>query len=107
MSGKSTKRVKEQVVVYMDEDDVQLLDDVVRKTGLSKTELFRRGLRQLAGSVLPERRPGSGFAYLIATAERDDFPADASERLDEYLYRSVSRTRRTKTTKRKRARVRR
>ena len=50
--------------------DVQLLDAVVRKTGLSKTELFRRGLRQLAGSVLPERRPGSAYAAGAAAAVR-------------------------------------
>lgn len=87
MPGKSgAKRVREQVVVYMDAADRSLLEDVVTKSGLSKTEIFRRGLRHIAGELLAERKPGSAFDYLIANATEDEFPSDMSERHDDYLY---------------------
>lgn len=87
MAGRESdvKRVREQVVVYMDASDRDLLEEVSRKSGLSKTEVFRRGLRQIAGELLTEGRPGSGFEYLIATATDGDSPPDMSERHDEYL----------------------
>lgn len=100
--------MREQVVVYLDQADAALLDLVASKTHLPKTELFRRGLRQLAGELLPERRAGSGFEYLVSNAVEDDFPADASERLDEYLYGSVrpGKSGGSGGKKRKRARLR-
>jgi hypothetical protein len=82
----AAKKLREQVVVYLDHADGELLEEVAKKTGLAKTEVFRRGLKQIAGQVLPGRRIGSAFEYLINNAAKDDFPADASERLDDYLY---------------------
>jgi hypothetical protein len=109
MSRKEPGKVPEQVVVYMDESDRNLLEEVVKKTGLSRTELFRRGLRQIAGQVLPGRRPGGAFEYLIANARNDGFPADVSERHDFYLYGGgydAVLERRAATPKKKRARIR-
>ena len=86
MTGKP-KRVCEQAVVYLDSHDSALLRQMADKTGLPKTELFRRGLRRLAEEALPERRAGLAFAHLVATATDDDaFPPDLSERHDDYLY---------------------
>jgi len=86
MAGKKPQRVREQVVVYLDGRDRALLDQMVAKTGLPKTELFRRGLRHLANETLVEKKPGWSLDYLVATASDQPFPPDGSERLDYYLY---------------------
>jgi hypothetical protein len=83
--GKS-RRVREQVVVYLDARDRALLEQMTEKTGLPKTELFRRGLRRLADETLSENRPGSSLRYLVATAREDALPSDVAERADYYLY---------------------
>ncbi|HEV8597841.1 MAG TPA: hypothetical protein VGQ69_00610 [Gemmatimonadales bacterium] len=102
---KRSQRVREQVVVYLDARDRELLDKMTAKTGLPKTELFRRGLRRLADEALGENRPGSSLRYLVSTAGVDQFPPDVSERADHYLYGSGYEAR-LKQTKRKRARPR-
>jgi hypothetical protein len=86
MSARRADRVKEQVVVYLDSRDRKLLEEMAERTGLARTELFRRGLRRLAEEMLSERAPGSSLAHLIATARDDDLPPDVAERHDEYLY---------------------
>ena len=91
MAGKP-KRIREQAVVYLDARDSALLQQMADKTGLAKTELFRRGLRRLAEETLPGRRAGSSFAHLIATAADDAFPPDVAERHDHYLYDGGYRT---------------
>jgi len=102
MATKKSKRAREQVVVYLDARDRTLLEQMAGKTGLARTELFRRGLRRLALETLAEHRPGSSLGYLIATAADDDFPADVAARHDHYLYGGGYRRRRP----RKRARPR-
>jgi hypothetical protein len=79
------KRVREQVVVYLDSRDRTLLDELVETTGLPKTELFRRGLRRLALELGGEKKPGASLRYLISTAADDDFPPDVAEHADDYL----------------------
>lgn len=86
MVTRKPKRVREQVVVYLDARDHALLEQMAEKTGLARTELFRRGLRRLAVETLTETKPGSSLGYLIATATDDDFPADVAARHDDYLY---------------------
>ncbi|HEY6826423.1 MAG TPA: hypothetical protein VI259_06185 [Gemmatimonadaceae bacterium] len=86
MSG-SPKRVREQAVVYLSERDRSLLDDLAEKTGLSRTELFRRGLWALAAQIGVTEQPGSSIDYLVSTASQDDAgPPDLAERADDYLY---------------------
>jgi hypothetical protein len=80
------KRVREQTVVYLDARDNALLQTMAERTGLAKTELFRRALRRFAEETLPERKAGSSLAHLIATAAGDAFPRDVAERHDHYLY---------------------
>lgn len=84
-TGKA-KREREQVVVYLDARDRALLQEMTERTGLPKTELFRRGLRRLADETLSEKKPGSSLRYLIETAADDEFPPDIAERADDYLY---------------------
>ena len=86
MSGKPKRRVREAVMVYLDSRDRALLERIVEKTGLSRTELLRRGLWQIAGRELGDAKPGSAFEYLVETASDEDVPADLSARADHYLY---------------------
>lgn len=84
--AKTTKRVREQAVVYLGRRDRALLDDLTNQTGLSRTELFRRGLWALASQLGVGQKPGSAFEYLIAAADQWDAPADFAERSDDYMY---------------------
>jgi hypothetical protein len=106
MSGKRPARVREQVVVYLEPRDRALLDEMAEKTGLARTELFRRGLRRLADETLSGRKRGASLRYLVATAGDDEFPADVSARPDDYLYGGEYGKRPSSRGKRKRARVR-
>lgn len=84
--SKKPKRVREQVVAYLEPRDRALLEDLAEQTGLSRTELLRRGLWSLAAQGLAKQQPGSAFEHLIATAEGTTGPADLSERADHYLF---------------------
>lgn len=86
------KRVREQVVVYLDPRDRALLEEMAEKTGLAKTELFRRGLRRLADETLKENRSGSSLRYLVSTTGDDTFPPDVAERADHYLYGAATKS---------------
>ncbi len=79
------KKVREQAVVYLSDRDRALLEELARETGLSRTELFRRGLWALAAQVRGGQR-ASAFDTLIAGAAQFDGPVDYSERADDYLY---------------------
>ena len=102
MAKQPAKRVREQVVVYLDERDRALLEKLTNRTGLAKTELFRRGLRRLADEMLGRKAPGFSLRHLVTTAEDDEFPGDVAARPDEYLYGGAYQER----GKRKRARPR-
>jgi hypothetical protein len=88
--------VREQVVVYLDQRDRALLEQLTKTTGLAKTELFRRGLRRLADDALSGNAPGYPLRQLVATAANDDYPPDVAERADEYLYRGKFERRKQK-----------
>jgi len=87
MAKSPPKRVREQVVVYLDERDRALLEQLTKATGLPKTELFRRGLRRLADQAMAGAAPGFSLRQLVAAADDDDLPPDIAERPDDYLYR--------------------
>ena len=84
-----TRRVREPVQVYLDPTDRDLLEELAQRTGLARTELLRRGLRQLADRLLTDRAPGWSLDTL-ARALGDDaaLPTDLAARHDEYLYGS-------------------
>jgi hypothetical protein len=86
MARKKADRIGEQVVVYLAPQDRALLEQMADKTGLARTELFRRGLRRLADEMLGSKKPGSSFEYLIANSGADDgLPPDVAARHDYYL----------------------
>ena len=92
-SSKGPKRVREQLQLYLDAPDKALLEEMVRATGLPRTELFRRGLRSLAESTLGERAPGWSLERLVgALGDGPDIPTDLAAHHDAYLY--APRTRR-------------
>jgi hypothetical protein len=94
MGKQRSDRVREQVVVYLDARDRELLEEMVEATGLARTELFRRGLRRLANDALSEGAPGASLDYLAESGQEDGLPPDVSERPDEYLYGGGYRGRR-------------
>ena len=65
--------------------DRALLERVAKKTGLSRAELLRRGLRSVASVELADEQPGSAFEYLVESGIADDGPPDLSARPDDYL----------------------
>ena len=102
MAKSTPKRVREQVVVYLDERDRALLEQLTKATGLPKTELFRRGLRRLADQTMAGVAPGFSLRQLVATAGTDDLPPDVAERADDYLYRGKYQRRKPRTRARPR-----
>ncbi len=86
---KSRPRVRAPVQVYLEPADRELLEQVVRATGLSRAEILRRGLRRMADDALTERAPGWSLDRLVgAMSGAADLPKDLAERHDEYLYGS-------------------
>jgi hypothetical protein len=83
---RNDRKVREQAVVYLGQRDRALLDALADKTGLSRTELFRRGLWALAAQIGAAQESGSAFDYLVSTATQFTGPPDFAERSDEYLY---------------------
>ncbi len=87
MVKKRPTKVREPVQVYLDPTDQGLLEELARRTGLSRAELLRRGLRRLGDAVLAERAPGWSFGRLVgALGDAPALPADLAARHDEYLY---------------------
>jgi hypothetical protein len=80
-----SKRTREQAVVYLGQRDRELLENLASKTGLSRTELFRRGLWALAAQAFGARE-ASAFDHLLAESGQVNGPADLSARADDYLY---------------------
>ncbi len=88
--SRSSRRVREPVQAYLDEVDRALLEQVADRTGLSRAEILRRGLRAFAQQALTERPPGWSFESLIGVLGDDpSIPTDLSERHDEYLAQAL------------------
>lgn len=87
MKKKRTRLVKEPVQVYLDKTDRSLLDDLAERTGLSRAEILRRGLRKLADSTLHEKPAGWSIDSVIgALGDDPSLPEDLAARHDQYLY---------------------
>jgi hypothetical protein len=83
-----SSRVREPVQVYLEPADRSLLDRLAARTGLSRAELLRRGVRQLAERELSDRPAGWSLERLTGALGNDpSVPADLAARHDEYLYR--------------------
>jgi hypothetical protein len=89
------------VQVYLDSGDVDLLENLARRTGLSKAELLRRGLRQLGARQLAKEAPGWSLDALTGSlGHAAGLPRDLAVNHDEYLY-GERRTARRKPARKK------
>jgi hypothetical protein len=80
-------RVREPVQVYLDAHDRSLLEEIASRTGLSRAEILRRGLRNVAEALLADGAPGASFEHLVgALGDDSSLPTDLSIRHDHYLY---------------------
>jgi hypothetical protein len=80
-------RAREPVQVYLDGQDRDLLESLVERSGQSRAELLRLGLRRLSEEMLTERRAESGLGALRGVLDSaSDVPNDLAERHDDYLY---------------------
>ena len=83
---KNTPAVREPVQVYLAGPDRVLLDQVSSKTGLSRAEVLRRGVRRMAAEVLGDSSPMLSFIREQAESEWPaDVPSDAAERHDQHV----------------------
>jgi len=79
-------RVREPIQAYLDPADRRLLEDIVRRTGLPRAEIVRRGLRAFAQQTLAERAPGWSLDVLIGALGGDPtLPPDLAADHDRYL----------------------
>lgn len=73
--------------MYLDAADRSLLNEAAERTGLSRAEILRRGLRRAAADLLAEHRPGAAFERLVgALGDDPGLPSDLAARHDAYLY---------------------
>ena len=78
--------VREPVQVYLARPDRTLLDRVAEKSGLSRAEVLRRGLRRLAAELLADEDPMSAFMREMAeSAWPGDKPTNVAQRHHEVL----------------------
>ncbi len=91
MSKKRSDRVKEPVQVYLDRQDSTILGNLVDQTGLSKAEILRRAIRQMAQRELSgKKKPGWSFDAIIGVLGDDpSYPPDYAERHDFYLAQAL------------------
>jgi Ribbon-helix-helix protein, copG family len=86
MSDPPRRSVREPIQVYLDPADRELLDAIAARSGLSRAEVLRRGIRRVGAEVL-----GGGDAALtfldemVAGGWPADMPDDVGERHDDYL----------------------
>lgn len=93
-----TPTVREPVQVYLDERDRDLLERVAGHSGLSRAEVLRRGLRELAVAVLRQAGSANALESLIGALGTDtSIPTDLSARHDEYL--TAAETRRARRSR--------
>jgi len=77
----TSKRVREPIQVYLDQDERAVLDRLAGETGLSRAEILRQGLRRFAAQTASSS-PMLNFAATLAAA---DLPPDLAARHDAYL----------------------
>jgi hypothetical protein len=80
------KAVKEPVQVYLDAGDRAVLEGVAERTGLSRAEVLRRGLRSYAVQQQGGEGPMLQFIRKMAASDWPaDTPRDLAANHDKYL----------------------
>ena len=79
------KAVKEPVQVYLDAGDRAVLEGVAERTGLSRAEVLRRGLRAYAVQQQGGEGPMLQFIRKMAASDWPDGPSDMGLNHDKYL----------------------
>ena len=79
---KKPRAVREPVQVYLAPDERAMLDGLARRSGLSRAEILRRGIRSFAVEQAQGKSP---FFDFLLSMSGDDWPADMAERHDDYL----------------------
>ncbi len=82
MPPKRSAAVREPIQIYLTADERGLLDGLAERTGLSRAEVLRRGLRRFAAQEAGGASPFLGFLESLASAT---WPADLAERHDAHL----------------------
>jgi hypothetical protein len=78
--------VREPIQVYLATPDRKLLDRVAEKTGISRAEVLRRGIRRVAAEVLLNENPMLAFMDEMHAAKWPaNTPTDVARRHDHYL----------------------
>ena len=85
MTKKKPMMVREPVQVYLASDDRAMLDGLAERTGLSRAEILRRGIRSFAAEQSDGQSPMLQF---LLSLKGEDWPADIAERHDDYLVES-------------------
>ncbi len=76
------KAVREPIQVYLTTEERSALDALAARTGISRAEVLRRGLRAFAVQQAGGHSPLLGTLIELGG---DDWPADLAERHDDYL----------------------
>ncbi|MGH7654236.1 MAG: CopG family transcriptional regulator [Gemmatimonadaceae bacterium] len=78
--------VREPVQVYLDHSDRDLLERAAEKSGLSKAEVLRRGLRRVGADLLGDDDPMFAFMREMADARwPTGTPSDIAREHDKHL----------------------
>ena len=94
MSKKPSPRhaAREPVQVYLDGRDRSLLDALAERSGVSRAEILRLGLRRLAAETSGEERTGASLQSLVGSLDSvAEVPTDLAARHDDYLYAPKTR----------------
>ena len=85
--SKKPDRVREPVQAYLDDADVDLLEELSQRISAPKAEVIRRAIRRMAQDLDVASRPGASLAALTGALDADsELPTDLAARHDDYLY---------------------
>lgn len=82
MSSKRRRAVREPLQVYLTTDERAVLDALAARTGLSRAEVLRRGIRAFGAEQAGASSPLLSF---LLSLRGDHWPPDLAERHDDYL----------------------
>jgi hypothetical protein len=80
-----SKAVKEPIQVYLDAADRTVLDGVAERTGLSRAEVLRRGLRSYAAQQQGSEGPMLRLIRELSAQDWGHVPTDMGINHDKYL----------------------